>query len=108
VKKASPLIIAIIGFIIASTFHFIAIAANDAPHNASNNMSCGSCHGEGILNSPFWGSSGIYSTYDELCLSWHKETSDDFIDTNTPFERTYSQLIIRLTKKKKIGPDKDY
>ncbi len=44
-------------FIIAGLFiciisNFIAIAATDAPHNESNNVNCGSCHGVGLLNSP--------------------------------------------------------
>lgn len=33
----------VIGLIITLTLPFIAIAATDAPHNASNNISCGSC-----------------------------------------------------------------
>lgn len=40
IKVAAPVII--IGFITAITFSLIAIAA-DAPHNASNSISCGSC-----------------------------------------------------------------
>ena len=32
---------------------FITFAATDAPHNASNNIDCGSCHGETILTHPF-------------------------------------------------------
>jgi hypothetical protein len=36
--KAAAIII--VGFIIAVTFHFIAIAANDTPNNVSNNITC--------------------------------------------------------------------
>jgi hypothetical protein len=32
IKKTAP--ITIIGFLVAMTFHFVAIAANDTPHNA--------------------------------------------------------------------------
>ena len=60
IKAKAPIII--IGFIAAIFFSFTAIAVIDAPHNASNNISCGSCHGAALLNSPFWG--GSYSPYD--------------------------------------------
>jgi predicted CxxxxCH...CXXCH cytochrome family protein len=63
--------IIIVGFIAVITFHFIAFAANDTPHNASNNMSCGSCHGGTLLDSPFWGGGW---TFDQLCLSCHTNT----------------------------------
>ncbi len=86
--KAAAIII-IIGFIVAVTFHFIAIAANDTPHNSSNNIGCGSCHGEGLLKS-FWGGSGIYSTYDELCLSCHTEPFGPYLDMKGPFVKTHS------------------
>jgi hypothetical protein len=86
--KTSAIIIAV--FIAAVTFHFVSFAANDTPHNASNNMSCGSCHGEGLLQS-FWGGSGIYSTYDELCLSCHTETSGGpYTDKSAPWVMTHS------------------
>jgi hypothetical protein len=57
-------IIFFIGAIAALAFNFIAIAAIDAPHNESNYVECGSCHGDGILESVFWGGSG---TYDRIC-----------------------------------------
>jgi predicted CxxxxCH...CXXCH cytochrome family protein len=69
--RTKALAIIITGFIVSFALCFIAIAANDAPHNASNNMSCGSCHGETLFNSPFWGGSG---SYDQLCLSCHTNT----------------------------------
>jgi nitrate/TMAO reductase-like tetraheme cytochrome c subunit len=90
ILRTKALAIIIIGFVIPFAFCSIAIAANDTPHNASNNISCGSCHGEGLLQS-FWGGSGKYSTVDELCLSCHKETTGGpYADTNAPFERTHS------------------
>lgn len=85
-KKLTASTIIII-FIIAITSRFIA--AIDAPHNASNNVYCGSCHGEGLLQS-FWGGSGIYSTYDELCLSCHNQGSGPYSDINAPLVKTHS------------------
>jgi hypothetical protein len=87
IKEATTTII--IGFIIAILYTFIAIAANDAPHNASNNISCGSCHGEGLLQS-FYGGSGKYSTVDDLCLSCHTEPFGPYLDTKGPFVKTHS------------------
>jgi hypothetical protein len=60
------------------TSHFIALAATDAPHNESNNINCGSCHGEGLLNSPFWGET---MSYDQLCLNCHKASSGRIVKT---------------------------
>jgi hypothetical protein len=74
VKAKVFLPIIIISFTVALAFHFIALAAIDAPHNEANIVSCGRCHGEGLLQS-FWGGSGIYSTVDELCLSCHTQLS---------------------------------
>ena len=49
------------------------ITAMDAPHNASNNISCGSFHGATLRNSPFYG--GSYTSvniddtvYNKICL----------------------------------------
>jgi hypothetical protein len=42
------LCIIIVNFIAVLLFHLIALAATDAPHNASNNVNCGSCHGAGL------------------------------------------------------------
>jgi predicted CxxxxCH...CXXCH cytochrome family protein len=82
--------IIITGFVVSFVFCSFAIAANDTPHNASKNISCGSCHGEGLLQS-FWGGSGKYSTVDALCLSCHKETtSGPYTDISAPFEKTHS------------------
>jgi hypothetical protein len=68
-------------------FQFTAIAATDAPHNASNNINCGSCHGAGLLNSPFWGGS---MSYDQLCLNCHKASSGPYSETNAPLVVTHS------------------
>jgi predicted CXXCH cytochrome family protein len=77
----------LLGLLIAFTFHSIAIAATDAPHNASNNISCGSCHGETIMESPFWGT----GTYDQLCLSCHRRaTGGPYSQTDAPAEKTHS------------------
>ena len=95
IKAKAPIII--IGFIVAIFFSLIAIAAIDAPHNASNNISCGSCHGEALLDSPFWGGSydpaNIDDTvYNKLCLNCHKASSVPYTDTNAPLEKTHSSL----------------
>jgi cytochrome c len=66
--KARAAIVIITGFIIAITYQSIAIAAIDAPHNASNNISCGSCHGAALLNSPFWGGSYTPVNIDDTSL----------------------------------------
>jgi hypothetical protein len=88
-KIKSVLKIFIIGFIAAITFHFIALAATDAPHNASNNIDCGSCHGAGLLNSPFWGGT---MSYDQLCLNCHKASSGPYSETYAPLVMTHSSL----------------
>lgn len=72
VKSFIPIVITCL--VLALTCHFLAIAAIDAPHNETNIVSCGKCHGEGLLQS-FWGGSGLYSTVDELCLSCHTQLS---------------------------------
>jgi hypothetical protein len=82
-------IVIIIWVLSAVSFSLVALASIDAPHNESNNVSCGSCHGQGLLQS-FWGGSGIYSTFDELCLSCHKASSGPYTSTNAPFEKTHS------------------
>jgi hypothetical protein len=71
--------IIIIGFIATITFHFTALAVTDAPHNESNNINCGSCHGIGLLNSPFWGGT---MSYDQLCLNCHNASSGPYSDIN--------------------------
>ncbi len=76
-----------VGFFICITSHFFAIAATDAPHNASNNINCGSCHGETLMNSPFWGT----GTYDQLCLSCHRRsTGCSYSQTDAPAVTTHS------------------
>ena len=90
----------IIGLIAATTFRFLAIAAIDAPHNASHNVDCGDCHGEALtggLTSPFWG--GSYSpadiddtVYNKLCLRCHTASSGPYPDTNAPLVQTHSSL----------------
>lgn len=72
-KVLLPIFI-IISFTLELAFHFTALADIDAPHNESTNVSCGKCHGEGLLQS-FWGDSGIYSTVDKLCLYCHTDPS---------------------------------
>jgi len=81
IKALIPIIITC--FVLALTYHFIALAAIDAPHNEANSVSCGSCHGEGLLQS-FWGGSGLYSTIDGLCLSCHKRPFGPFTDDDAP------------------------
>jgi hypothetical protein len=86
--RTKTLAIIVTGFVVSFACCFIAIAANDTPHNASNNMSCGSCHGETLLDSPFWGGSW---TYDDLCLSCHTEPPGGrYTEKNAPFEKTHS------------------
>src|SRR4030043_1975409 len=85
--KTYVLIIATIGFIIAIASYFTAFAATDAPHNESNNINCGSCHGVGLLNSPFWGGT---MSYDQLCLNCHKASSGPYSETNAPLAVTHS------------------
>jgi hypothetical protein len=98
IKKTAPIII--IGFIIAIFSSFTAIAAIDAPHNASNNISCGSCHGEALHYSAFWG--GSFTPYDiddtpynRICLSCHTELSPGeggYPQTKGPLVKTHSSL----------------
>jgi hypothetical protein len=85
IKGLAPLIT--IGFIVAVAYHFIALAAVDAPHNESNKIDCGSCHGKGILESIFWGGSG---TYDSVCL-WkcHTEPFCPYTDLSAPKMETH-------------------
>jgi predicted CXXCH cytochrome family protein len=78
-------IIVIIGFIVIISYKFSS--AIDTPHNESNNVYCGSCHGQAILNSPFWGGT---MTYDQLCLSCHYAPSGPFSDTYAPLVTTHS------------------
>jgi len=74
-------------FIAAIAFDFIALAAIDSPHNESSNVNCGSCHGQGLLNSPFWGGG---MSYDQLCLNCHTASSGPYSDTNAPLVKTHS------------------
>ena len=85
-KMRLPALVIFGGLVIAISY-VIAIAAIDAPHNDSNNVSCGSCHGQGLLNSPFWGGS---MTYDQLCLNCHTASSGPYSDTNAPLVKTHS------------------
>src|SRR4030043_1876137 len=97
--KASAIIV-IIGFIVAIFFSFTAIAVIDAPHNASNNISCGSCHGEALHYSAFWGGSftpaDIDDTpYNRICLSCHTVSSPGeggYPQTKGPLVKTHSSL----------------
>ncbi len=87
--KTLPLIF-IIGLAVAFTFHFIAIAAIDAPHEPHDpNITniCTYCHGETVLTSPFWGT----GTYDQLCLSCHRRsTGGPYSQTDAPPVTTHS------------------
>jgi hypothetical protein len=85
IKALAPVIV--IGFIVVFACHFIALAAIDAPHNDANSVSCGSCHGQGLLNSPFWGGD---MTLDQLCLNCHTASSGPYTDTNAPLVQTHS------------------
>ncbi len=87
--KPEFILVIIIGFLVALVFQNKAIAAVDAPHNESNSINCGSCHGQGLLQS-FWGGSGIYSTFDELCLSCHTASSGPYSETSAPLVKTHS------------------
>src|SRR4030042_4913177 len=85
-RRLIPCII-IVNFIAVLLFQFTGIAATDAPHNASNNINCGSCHGETLMNSPFWGT----GTYDQLCLSCHRRaTGGPYSQTDAPAVTTHS------------------
>jgi len=98
IKKTTPIII--IGFIAAIFFSFTAIAVIDAPHNTSNNISCGSCHGEALHYSAFWGGSftpaDIDDTpYNRICLSCHTVSSPGgggYPQTKGPLVKTHSSL----------------
>jgi hypothetical protein len=86
--KAAAIII--IGFVVSFAFCSIAIAANDTPHNTSNHIDCGSCHGETVvLNSPFWTES---SDYDKICTDiCHTEPSGGpYTDKSAPRVITHS------------------
>jgi predicted CXXCH cytochrome family protein len=88
-------IIAIVGLLLFFPPHFAS--AIDTPHNASNNINCGSCHGEEILNSPFWGGSYIPlniddTPYNKLCLSCHLAPSGPYSEEYAPLEKTHSSL----------------
>jgi hypothetical protein len=72
-EQGIPWIVFIVLFF-SFNLEFKALADIDAPHNEGTNVSCGSCHGEGLLQS-FWGGSGQYSTVDGLCLSCHTDPS---------------------------------
>jgi hypothetical protein len=85
IKVLVPIII--IGLVLALTYHFIAIASIDAPHNESSSISCGTCHGQGLLNSPFWGGSG---TFDQICTSCHTALSGPYSEIAAPFAKTHS------------------
>jgi hypothetical protein len=87
-EKKTVLLIIFIGLLIVLNSQFIH-AAIDSPHNEANSVSCGSCHGEGLLQS-FWGGSGLYSAVDELCLSCHKRPFGPYTDDDAPVAKTHS------------------
>jgi hypothetical protein len=85
IKALVPVVI--IGFVVAFTYHLIAIAAIDAPHNESNNVSCGSCHGQGVLESVFWSGSG---TYDRICTDkCHTQPFCPYTELYAPAMKTH-------------------
>jgi predicted CxxxxCH...CXXCH cytochrome family protein len=84
--KQTLSIIVIIGFVIFISSNFLS--AIDAPHNESNNVYCGSCHGQTVLDSsPFWGGT---TSYDQLCLKCHMAECGPYHDLNSPREETHS------------------
>jgi hypothetical protein len=86
--KAAGIII--IGFIIAVSSQFIA--AIDAPHNESNTINCGKCHGQTLLNSPFWTNS---EDYDIICTRCHTELSGSFSTEAAPYAATHANKQCR-------------
>ena len=92
-KAAAILITALLIIVMASKY----ITANDAPHNASNNISCGDCHGAALLNSPFWG--GTYTpaneddtVYNKLCLNCHRSPFGPYTEINAPLVKPHSSI----------------
>ncbi|OGW39148.1 MAG: hypothetical protein A2Y97_13015 [Nitrospirae bacterium RBG_13_39_12] len=64
--KTNLLLLIVVGLTLIVSAQFIA--ALDGPHNESNIMNCGDCHGETLLNSPFWNNSDDYA---HLCQRCH-------------------------------------
>jgi hypothetical protein len=84
--KLTLAIIIIIGFVVFISSQFIS--AIDAPHNEGNNVYCGSCHGQTVLeSSPFWGGT---SSYDQLCLKCHTAAFGPYTDISAPLVKTHS------------------
>jgi predicted CxxxxCH...CXXCH cytochrome family protein len=100
--------IIIVGVIIAITFLWApywvkgAVASMnmmnlDAPHNASNNISCGTCHKSipkccGCYKTPYTPENIDDTVYNRLCLSCHEASSGPYSETNAPLEKTHSSL----------------
>ena len=62
-----------------------AYAENDAPHNNSNNISCSSCHDQGLTSSPFWSANPDDDTYNNFCLlNCHDAAFGPYTDTSAP------------------------
>ncbi len=77
--------IIIIGFIVAITFQFIAIA-DDNPHNQNNYVSCWSCHLSVEFFDPAWS-----DLYDETCLNaCHNASSGPYSEVYAPKVKTHS------------------
>jgi hypothetical protein len=85
IKALIPIIVTCL--VLALAYNFIAIAAIDAPHNEANSVSCGSCHGQGLLQSPFWGGS---MSIDELCQYCHTASSCPIPEITGPLVKTHS------------------
>jgi hypothetical protein len=76
-KIVITILISVVMIFVSSQF----IAALDAPHNSSNIMNCGDCHGQTLLNSPFWTNS---EDYDIICTRCHTAESGPYSQTNAP------------------------
>jgi hypothetical protein len=83
-NRKTKILMVFIGSIVALAFHFSAIAAVDAPHNEANNIGCGSCHAEGLLQS--WGGS---MSIDELCQYCHTASSCPLPEITGPQGKTH-------------------
>src|SRR4030042_3495015 len=84
-KNTKIIILVLVVFLIIFTSQFLS--AIDAPHNESNNISCGNCHGQTLMNSPFWTDS---EEYDLICLSCHTALYGPYSESSAPFAETHS------------------
>jgi len=85
------------GICIAILIPIISFAETlDAPHNESNNISCGSCHGGAILTSEYWTAGGTIdeTPFNKLCIGCHSKGSGPYSTKSAPKESTHSSLAI--------------